>query len=518
MSEPAPPVTAAPAPDAVDPANGDADLGDLDPAGGGDGSGVWSPARRRLTAGLVLTVTLVAFESLAISTVLPEVSDDLGGLGLYGWVFSGFFLGSLLGIVIAGQLSDLRGTWLPFVLGLSLFSVGLVVGGAAQSMGMLVAGRVAQGIGAGAIPAVAYAAVGRTYPPALRPRVFAVFSTAWVVPGLVGPVAATTIAEALSWRAVFWALLPLVGVAAVMTLPALSRAEPTDEADTDDADDAAASDDGDAADVVDPAGAAGPRADRRRDALVLVTGTALVLAGLGAPLPLAVALVMVGVVPAVWAFLRLVPTGTARLAPGMPAAVAVRGILTFAFFGADLYVSLAITDGRGRSTWLAGAGLTAATLLWTTGSWVQQRIVHRVGPRRLVQQGFLLVAIGIAGMLLVVQPVPPELVVPMWGLAGLGMGLAYAPLSVTVLSLAEPGHEGTASSSLQLCDVLGVSLGTGLSGVFVALGDGRGWATTTSLTFAFAMTGLVAVAGMLAAGRLPRTIEGITGTAGDQGD
>ncbi|MGH9288556.1 MAG: MFS transporter, partial [Acidimicrobiales bacterium] len=48
--------------------------------------GVWAPARRRLTTGLVLTITLVAFEALAIATVMPVVSDDLGGLGLYGWV------------------------------------------------------------------------------------------------------------------------------------------------------------------------------------------------------------------------------------------------------------------------------------------------------------------------------------------------------------------------------------------------------------------------------------------------
>ena len=57
--------------------------------------GVWAPARRRLTTGLVLTITLVAFEALAIATIMPVVSDDLGGLGLYGWVFSGFFLGGL---------------------------------------------------------------------------------------------------------------------------------------------------------------------------------------------------------------------------------------------------------------------------------------------------------------------------------------------------------------------------------------------------------------------------------------
>ena len=510
--------------------------------------GVWAPERRRLTAGLVLTVTLVAFESLAISTVLPQVSDDLGGLGLYGWVFSGFFLGSLLGIVVAGQLCDERGTWLPFVLGLSLFAVGLAVGGAAQSMAMLVAGRVAQGVGAGAIPAVAYAAVGRAYPSDTRPRVFAVFSTAWVVPGLVGPVAATTIAEALSWRAVFWALLPLVAIAAAMTLPALSRARPApDETEDDDrADDPSVASAGvatwpsgvapggaalvavtdavatasvgavavgaDGAATV-PSGGAGV-VDRRRDALVLVAGVALLLIGLGASSPLlGVALVIVGAAPAVWAFLRLVPAGTTRLAPGMPAAVAVRGILTFAFFGADLYISLAITDGRGKSTWLAGVALTSATMFWTAGSWVQQRIVYRVGPRRLVRWGFLLIAFGIGGMLVVLQSVPAWLVVPVWGLAGLGMGIAYSPLSVTVLGLATPGQEGTASSSLQLSDVLGVSLGTGLSGVFVALGDGRGWATTSSLTFAFTITALVAVGGIVASGRLPRTLpaDGVPG-------
>src|SRR5690606_7953877 len=134
---------------------------DADGAVPPEADGVWSPARRRLTTALVLTVTLVAFESLAVATVMPVVADDLGGLGLYGWVFSGFFLGSLLGIVVAGDTADRRGTRLPYATGLVLFAAGLVVGGAAPSMGVLVVGRVLQGVGAGAIPAVAYTTVGR---------------------------------------------------------------------------------------------------------------------------------------------------------------------------------------------------------------------------------------------------------------------------------------------------------------------------------------------------------------------
>ena len=487
--------------------------------------GVWAPGRRRLTAGLVLTVTLVAFESLAISTVMPVVADELGGLGLYGWVFSGFFLGSLLGIVVAGQLADQRGTRFPFVVGLVCFTIGLVVGASAQSMGMLVAGRVAQGFGAGVIPAVAYVSVGRVYPSELRPRVFAVFSSAWVIPGLVGPAAASTLADVASWRAVFGTLLPLVAIAAAMTLPALTdrpvaapaeakpaAGPPPHAADRDDSASAGA----EPRNGVGPAhldrndgrGPGGAKRDRPLWALVLVAGTAMVLAGLGAPGSPVVgaALVVGGGLAAVRAFLRLVPPGTVRLAAGLPAAVAVRGILTLAFFGADAYVSLAVTDARGASTRLAGAALTACTLTWTAGSWIQQRVIADRGPRWLVRRGFLFVAAGVAGLLIVLTSVPPALAVVAWAVGGLGMGIAYGPLSVTALGLAEPGREGEATASLQLTDVLGVSMGTGLAGVFVALGEGRGWTVGSSLTVAFSVTLVVALAGVLAAGRLPRTL------------
>ena len=90
-------------------------------------------------------------------------------------------------------------------------------------------------------------------------------------------------------------------------------------------------------------------------------------------------------------------------------------------------------------------------------------------------------------------------------------GLCYAPISATVLGEAAPGQEGTASASLQLTDVLGVSLGTGVGGVFVALGDGRGWATASSLTIAFAIALAVALGGLLAATRLPRRLPGTAG-------
>lgn len=447
---------------------------------------MWAPHRRRLTLGLVLTITLVAFEALAISTVMPVVSDDLGGLGLYGWVFSGFFLGGLLGIVIAGQAADRRGTAFPFIVGLGLFSAGLCVGGLAPSMGVLVAARIVQGIGAGAIPAIAYASVGRAYPPHIRPRVFAVFASAWVIPGLIGPVASSAIAEALSWRAVFLAILPLVLLAAVITLPALSRSAPQ-------------------VDGVEVA----PAEDRRGRAVVLSLAVGAVLVAIsGVPVVLAGVLLVVSVPIAIRAFLALVPAGTIRLAPGMPAAVLVRGILTFAFFGADAYVSLTFQHVRDQPTWVAGVALTGTTILWTTGAWVQQRWILTAGPRRVVMTGFAFVALGIVGMVGALGPLPLVPSVAAWSVAGFGIGLAYAPLSVTVLGLAEPGREGAASSSIQLTDVLGTALGTGLGGAFVAFGDTQGWATRSALELAFAVTLAVAIAGIAAARRLPTTLPG----------
>src|SRR4051812_990499 len=162
--------------------------------------GLWSAHRRSLTLGLVLNVTIVASEALAVSTIMPIVARELGGLDLYGWVFSGFFLGSLLGIVAAGILIDRGSLARPFAIGIGLFSVGLLVGGFAPSMPVLVAARVIQGFGAGAIPAVAYVSIGRALPEALRPRMFATLSTAWVVPGVIGPTIAGLVAETLHWR------------------------------------------------------------------------------------------------------------------------------------------------------------------------------------------------------------------------------------------------------------------------------------------------------------------------------
>ena len=171
----------------------------------------------------MLSVTFVASEALAVITVMPLVAHDLHGLALYGWVFSSFQLASLIGIVAAGRDADRHGPARPYVAGLVLFSAGLLVAGLAPFMWVLVAGRCLQGLGAGAVPAVAYVAIGRSLREAQRARMMAVLSTAWVVPGIVGPGLAAAVAHLFGWRWVFLGLIPLVLVAGPIAVPALVR-------------------------------------------------------------------------------------------------------------------------------------------------------------------------------------------------------------------------------------------------------------------------------------------------------
>jgi MFS family permease len=443
--------------------------------------GVWAPGRRALTVGLVFTVTLVGFEALAMATILKVLDDDLHGIGLLGWVFSAFFLGNLFGVVAAGYDTDRVGPARPFVVGLVLFAGGLLAGGLAPNMLTLVVARGFQGIGAGAIPAVAYVAIGRAYPSTIQPRMFAVLSTAWVLPGLIGPALSGAIASAFGWRWVFLGLLPLVGLAAVMTTRALQ--------------------------ALGPPGGDEPT-DRRLSALALVVGAGLVLAGASSRSVIATpVLVVLGSVIGVRMFVRLVPEGTLRLAPGLPAAVALRGLLTFAFFGTDAYVSFTVTDARHASLLLGGMALTAATLTWTTGSWIQQHRVREVGPSRFVRAGLVLIACGIALMIAVAENVvPTATAVLAWGIAGLGMGISYSPIALVVLAEAPSGGEGAATSAMQLSDTLGTALGTGVAGAILSAGDSLHWQHGRALTVAFILCAAVACASALGARRLPATI------------
>ena len=459
--------------------------------------GLWSPHRRALTVGLVLTITLVAFEALAISTVMPIVANELGGMQLYGWVFTAFFLGSLIGIAVVGGLIDRGGLGRPFAAGLGLFAIGLLVGGLAPTMEVLVGARFVQGLGAGTIPPIAYVAIGRSLPERLRPRMFATLSTAWVLPGVVGPAVAGVVGEYFGWRYVFLGLLPLIATAGLLTIRALAAVPPNDAAEA--------------------AEAAAATAERRRlpNALLVAAGAGLITVGLtmGELVP-TVGLALVGLLLGVPAVRRLTPEGTLTARPILPAAVLLRGVMTCMFFGVDAYVSLTLEDYRGLPAVVAGIVLTSATIAWTAGSWTQARYAERWPTRRFVRAGFLVTVVGLVSFGLILLPeVPVAWAVPTFAVAGFGMGLGYAPLSLIVLREAMPGAQGTASSALSLSDTLGTALGTGISGAIIAASLRATDESQTGLAVAFAVAIAVGIGGFFLTGRLRRSVHATRSTA-----
>jgi MFS family permease len=443
--------------------------------------GIWAPAQRPLTVGLVLAVTFVAFEALAVATILPVVGRQLGDLRLYGWVFSAFLLASLIGIVLAGTLADRVPLGRPMLAGLALFSVGLIIGGTAQDMVVLVVGRAVQGLGAGVVPAVAYVAISRCYAEQSRPRMFAVLSTAWVVPGLIGPGIAALVAAAVGWRWVFLGLLPLVIAAGVLVVLALRH--------------------------VPPPASPGTAAVPYWAALGVAAGAGTALASLSSGVaPVAAAGGVAGAALLAVSMRRLTPPRYLSARPGLSVTILSRSLLTCCFFAGDAYVPYAIVTVRHAPTTLAALALTASTLAWTAGSWVQARCIARWGPRRLVRPGECLVAIGLCAMCVVLLPsVPPALAVVAWAVAGAGIGTAYAPLSVTTLDLAAAGEEGRATSALQLCDVLGQALGTGVAGAIVAAASRIGHGPAVALAFSFAIA--VALTGVIVGAWLPGQLD-----------
>src|SRR5215472_8599765 len=458
--------------------------------------GLWASQRRALTVGLAATITFVAAEALAVVTVMPLVARDLQGLGLYGFVFSSFLLGTMVGIVAAGRAADRRGPAIPYVCGIVLFGAGLTVAGLAPSMPVLIAGRTLQGLGAGAVPAVAYVAIGRSLPDGLRAKMRAVLSTAWVAPGLAGPAISAEIARLFGWRWVFLGLLPFIALTGPLALPALIRLGRAPEP---------AAGGHRLIDGVGVAAAAGS----------LLVGLTLALgspsdngAARGTTSGWTVAagclMIAAGCTLGFAVLRRLMPAGTLSARYGLPATILSRGLLIFCFFGADAFVTLTITILRHRSPILASDAITGATLAWTAGAWVQARLSDTWEGRGMIRIGLVVILTGIAGLTTVLSSaIAVTVAIVAWTVAGLGMGMAYAPTSLIMLNEAPPGREGWASASLNLADVLGSAIGIGIGGAAIGAAVRFGWPLSTGLATAFAITAAAGIVALAISGRLP---------------
>lgn len=408
---------------------------------------ILSPDHRATTVGMVVLVALLAFEALAVAAAMPTVAEALDGLRLYALAFGGTLATSVVGMTVAGRWADRDGPARPLWWGLASFLLGLLLAGLATRMGMLVAGRLLQGLGSGAISVALYVMVGRHYSEALRPKVFAAFSAGWVVPSLVGPAISGLIVQHLGWRWVFL-LVPLLAVpAALMLRPALAGP----------------------ARVAATAGAEQPDS-RVRWAGGAALAALLLYVGGQQHGGVAAACMIVAVIALLWCARRLLPNGTLALRRGLPSVIALRGVAASAFFACEAYLPLLLQRERGLSPSWAGAVLSLGALGWFAGSWLQGHQQRGWSRQRLLRVGTVLMSVGITATLAVLfNAVPLLLALAGWALTGFGMGLIYASLSVLTLSLSAPQEQGRNSSALQLSEALCVATALAVSGALFAL-------------------------------------------------
>jgi MFS family permease len=415
-----------------------------------------------LTVGAVALVSLIAFESLAVSTVMPAVAAALDGLPLYALGFGATVATSVVGMAVSGAWADARGPRRPILAAVALFTAGLVLAGLAPTMTVFVAARALQGLGGGMLIVALYAMLGTSVPEAARPKVLAAFSAAWVVPGLVGPSLAGLMLHLWGWRSVFL-LVPAVAVpGAVLTLVTVRDRAP----------DAGVTPDGAPDDAPDEAPAPGRGAGvGRRIALATVAGlgaTVLQLAGsrdsaawrAGAVL----ALVVVGT-----AAVRMLPAGTFRLVRGVPSVVALRGLIAAGFAAGETFIPLVLVREHGWSPTRAGLALTVGAVTWAAFSFRQGRVPEVDRRYGFARTGSVSVAVGLVVALTCALPgAPGWLAVLAWAFAGAGMGLAYASTSLLTLHLAAPERRGEASADLTTSEALTTAVALAAAGAVFA--------------------------------------------------
>jgi MFS family permease len=408
-----------------------------------------APAYAATTIGMFALIAFVAFEALAVTTVMPTVADDLDGKSLYALAFAAPLASGVLGMVLAGAWSDRRGPATPLKASLAIFSLGLVVCGVAPTMGLLVVGRVFQGLGGGALTVGLYVLVGLMFPSALQPRVFASFAAAWVLPSLFGPSIAAWVAGTVGWRWVFLGTVGLVAVAALLVAPALRS---VDQRHGDE------------------------RMPRSRLAWAGAgAGAVVALELLGSGGRMAGLLALGALAVVVLSLRRLLPTGTLVAQRGLPAVIGTRGLMSAAFFCAEAYIVFVLEDHWDVSPGVAGLALSVVGVTWAAASQLQARLGARLSNEAAMRWGTALLLVGVVCMGLVVWAhAHPILVAASYVVAGAGMGLGYPRTNVAMLDASSDSDRGFNSSALSVSDSLGAALALSLAGVVFDASDRAG--------------------------------------------
>ncbi|WP_326569118.1 MFS transporter [Amycolatopsis rhabdoformis] len=441
---------------------------------------LWSREHRLTTIGLLLVVTLVAFENMGVATAMPTLVADLHGLALYSWPFTTFLIASVVATVLSGRMGDRRGPAPALLAGPALFAAGLVVAGTATSMPMLLAGRALQGLGSGFLLVAVSLLIALTFTDRERPVIYAANAAAWVLPAVIGPSVAGLITVSVGWRWVFLGLVPLVAVGVALLVVVVRK-------------------------LPDHVPAAEARRAGVLPAVIAALGVAALTWAAQHPSPLALGYGAVGLVALGLALRKLLPAGTLTFRPGLPTVVASRALLSGAYAGMEAYLPLTMTAVHGYGPALAGLPLTITALGWSAASGLQGKFLDwsREATLRI---GFALVAVALVGFGFVSQPwCPAWLAFVICAIGGAGMGIAMPAISVLLLRYSPEGERGFNTSAMQLADWVGSALLIGLGGVLLAVVASAAHPSPAMAILVAALV-LIALWGVRVTSRWPRKV------------
>lgn len=400
-----------------------------------------------LSVGTVAMVTLAAFADRAVGTALPSIVRDLDALASFGLANAGPAASFLVTLAFAGAWADRRGPLPVLRTGVVAFGFAQLLVGLAPTIAVVVVGRLLSGIGEALVDVSLIVLVARAIPAGLRPQMFSLVSAAWILPSVVGPVVTGLVTEQLGWRWVFLGVLVLVPPTWLLLRPALGEvpAPTTEQA------------------------AASPGA-----AWAVLAGVAvltLTLAGeqLTGHAVVAWPVLVVSAALLGLAVTRLLPSGTLRGARGLPAVIAVRGLVSVAFGAVGAFLPLLLTLLHGFRPSQAGISLTVTGVMWAFGSWLQGRDL----PWRratVLRAGLVAMTLGLAvATLLVLPDLAPWWGLTGWALAGIGMGISSSTLSVLMLDLSPDNQQGRNNSAAQTAAAAAMAVGLALGGALVAM-------------------------------------------------
>ena len=395
---------------------------------------------------LCLGVILHALNSLITTTVLPSAVREIGGLALISWATTVYMVASILTSVSGGLVENRIGGRQGLVAAAMLFAIGTAVCALAPSMSVLLVGRLLQGAGGGLISAVGHTMIPRLFPEPLWPKVFAAISAMWGVAALAGPLVGGLFAEFATWRAAFAVMLPIAAAyigLVIVVVPGRNRTDSQSGAY--------------------PLGR-----------LTLVGAAVMMVAVAGNSRDLTVQIGLIAVATALTALmLRLDRMSTGPLLPRgafSPDTAAGAGLwviltVSMATYSFTIYGPLLIQTLFGVGPLVAGYLVAWEALSWTLAAIVVASL--KAPPERwLIRVGPVTVAIGLAGIALVLPEGPAWALPIAVFLTGGGIGMCWAFVNQRIIAAAGDGADASvAAAAIPTTQLAGIAYGSALAGV-----------------------------------------------------